>query len=79
MFSILSLKKSLYQILKPILKVVNAQVETAGLPRGICLARSSLDGYCPPNQVEFIQTEVLKSLNSLFQTKNAELSITKSY
>ena len=37
------------------------------MPGGICLARSSLDGYCPPDQVEFIQENVLASLTDLFQ------------
>ncbi|OWR42370.1 putative Misexpression suppressor of ras [Danaus plexippus plexippus] len=34
----------------------------------ITVARSTDDGYCPPNQVDFIQSLVLKTLQEVYQT-----------
>ena len=39
-------------------------------PGCITIARSSLDDYCPPEQVDFIQTETLHLIQSYF-TKTA--------
>lgn len=70
------------QILKMITEfatIVTSQIETLGLPRGVCLARSSLDGYCPPSQVEFIQEKVLKELNNIFSLFKSEPDVNKYY
>lgn len=60
-------------------RVINQQIDQSGLPAGVCLARSSLDGYCPPDQVDFIQEEVLKLLTTIFQLRNASLLVSKPY
>ena len=75
----ISTNELILKMIKEFITVVNTQIEHSGLPAGVCLARSSLDGYCPPDQVEFIQSEVLKSLASLFEAKNATLNISKPY
>ena len=38
-------------------------------PGTITIARSSLDNYCPPEQVEFIQTKTLELLQSKYDLK----------
>ena len=75
----ISTNELILKMIKEFIAVVNVQIEHSGLPAGVCLARSSLDGYCPPDQVEFIQSEVLKSLSSLFETKNSTMNISKPY
>lgn len=75
----ISTNELILKMIKEFIAVVNVQIEHSGLPAGVCLARSSLDGYCPPDQVEFIQSEVLKSLSALFETKNSTMNISKPY
>ena len=75
----ISTNELILKMIKEFIDVVNVQIEHSGLPAGVCLARSSLDGYCPPDQVEFIQSEVLKSLSALFETKNSTMNISKPY
>lgn len=75
----ISTKELILKMIQEFVAVVNVQIQHSGLPAGVCLARSSLDGYCPPDQVEFIQSEVLKSLASLFETKNSTMIISKPY
>ena len=58
---------------------VNTTINAVGLPAGICFARSSLDGYCPPDQVEFIQSNLLASLESLFMSHSAQITVDKKY
>jgi hypothetical protein len=45
------------------------------MPSAVTIARSSLDGYCPIEQVEFIQEQVLSKLKLYFKTflKNVEM------
>lgn len=50
-----------------------------GTPAGICLARSTLDGYCPENQVDFIQTSVIEVLQELFKEYSAKLLINETF
>ncbi|PIO26439.1 hypothetical protein AB205_0093820, partial [Aquarana catesbeiana] len=42
-------------------------------PTLVTLARSSLDDYCPSNQVDFIQEKVLDVLRSLYGTLDVHL------
>jgi len=44
-------------------------------PKLVTLARSSLDDYCPPDKVDFVQDELLKKLNDLYGSVN----VLKSY
>ncbi len=39
-------------------------------PAIMTIARSSLDDYCPPDQVDFIQEEVLNRVKNYFNQKN---------
>jgi len=50
-----------------------------GPPAGICLARSTLDGYCPENQVDFIQLSVIEVLQEIFKENSAKLLINEAF
>lgn len=45
-------------------------------PKCVTIARSSLDDYCPPDQVDSIQLETISRINSFLNTK---ISIKKCY
>ena len=67
------------KMIKTTIDAINATIEQAGLPAGICFARSSLDGYCPPDQVDFIQSNLLNSLTNLFTSHSAQITVDKKY
>ena len=67
------------KMIKESVHAINRVILTSGLPAGICFARSSLDGYCPPDQVDFIQTNLLQSLNDMFLSHNAHTVVEKKY
>ncbi|NXN93522.1 CE022 protein, partial [Rhinopomastus cyanomelas] len=60
--------------------IQSVKVLLEGLPKPtlVTVARSSLDDYCPPEQVEIIQEKVLRLLGSLYGTLDVHLNYSRA-
>ena len=72
-------EEKILKMIKESVVSINSIIEESGLPEGICFARSSLDGYCPPDQVEFVQSNLLTSLNEMLLSHNTHTVVDKKY